>query len=203
MKKIGYLHSGSFYQLTCLKDPLVQAFDVVPLYLPKLTEEEILACDSLLLTNYMHKRFFRKFLPTFQHFLDDPHHKMVVEGENDTQALLGVKTEERVVNFWGWRIGDNQGRENKNPQSLMWNYFTEPSFHWHFHGAMELPENAVSLVDVPEHNHDGCTSIVYYDDQSFAAPIVVSQMDASFHHGMGFMPGATTHLLQSLHWLSV
>lgn len=42
---------------------------------------------------------------------------------------------------------------------------------------------------------------MYYDAGTFPAEVVVSTMDASFHHGSGFMPGATQLMYRMLHWL--
>ncbi|NKY55528.1 hypothetical protein HGA15_04995 [Nocardia flavorosea] len=42
---------------------------------------------------------------------------------------------------------------------------------------------------------------MYYDAGTFAAEVVVSTMDASYHHGSGFMPGATQLMYRMMHWL--
>lgn len=47
---------------------------------------------------------------------------------------------------------------------------------------------------------DGC--ILYYDGVTFPAEVVVSAMDATYHHGAGFMPGATQLFYRMLRWLS-
>src|SRR5699024_4682647 len=44
-------------------------------------------------------------------------------------------------------------------------------------------------------------TLMYYDDATFAAQLVDSTMDASYHHGAGFMPGASQLLYRMLGWL--
>nr|MDK8534707.1 hypothetical protein [Gleimia europaea] len=43
--------------------------------------------------------------------------------------------------------------------------------------------------------------LLYHDNVTFPAELVVSTMDATYHHGAGFMPGATQLLYRMLEWL--
>ena len=83
----------------------------------------------------------------------------------------------------------------------MWKYYTDEALHWHFHGALYPPQGAVPLVVLEEGaEEDG--AIIYYDNATFPAELVVTTMDPCYHHGAGFMPGATQLLYRSLRWLA-
>ncbi|MBP3223356.1 MAG: hypothetical protein J6M18_05455 [Actinomycetaceae bacterium] len=202
-RKIGFIHSGSFYHLACLKDPFLHSFELVDLYLPEIEEKDIFACDSILIAGREHRGQFERIIPFIIKFLATPGKKLYVDGANDVGSWLpGTREEERPTNFWAWRTGEDTLRRNVNTDHWMWEYLNDDSVHWHFHGALFPPEGAVPLVILEEENVNPFGSIIYYDDQTFEADILVSTMDSCYHHGSGFMPGATQLLYRSIRWLS-
>ena len=59
---------------------------------------------------------------------------------------------------------------------------------------------AVSLVELHTESGEVDGSILYLDEQSTPGRLLVTTMDPVYHHGSGFMPGATQLLYSSLHW---
>jgi hypothetical protein len=45
-------------------------------------------------------------------------------------------------------------------------------------------------------------AIIYHDLASFKAELVAMTMDPTYHHGCGFMPGATQLVYRLLDWLA-
>lgn len=122
--------------------------------------------------------------------------------------------------FWAWRTGEDVGRRSVNQDHPFWQWLSERAVHWHYHGVLDHPDAAVALVkleelaveDEEQRNRDPWgqdyravpghhNTLMYYDDNTFAGEVVVSTMDASYHHGAGFMPGASQLLYRMFHWL--
>ncbi|MDO5671297.1 MAG: hypothetical protein Q4G30_00360 [Actinomycetaceae bacterium] len=200
-RRIGFLHPASFYHLADLADPAVRAWNIVDCYAPELQAADLERLDSLYVASRQHPVTMHALAPLVLDFVNTPGKKVFIGGENQVGSWLpGVREEYRETNFWAWRTGEDLGRRNKNPGNPLWQYLNDEALHWHFHGALFGPAGAVSLVDLDE-GLPVNGSILYHDDASYAGEVVVTTMDPDYHHGAGFMPGATQLLYRMLQWL--
>ncbi|WP_427868606.1 hypothetical protein [Leucobacter luti] len=218
MRRIGFIHSGSHFQLACLNDPAVVALDVVDCYAPELDAKDLEGLDALFVSARLHPGVIPAIAPLVLDFLAGEGRRVYVDGENSVgEWLPGTGEEPRGTNFWGWRVGEDVGRRSVNRTHPFWDRLSERSVHWHYHGVLTHPSAAVPLVRLEEIEDppqsidpwglpyralpDHPNTLLYVDSATFVAEIVVSTMDAAFHHGSGFMPGATQLFYRMLRWL--
>lgn len=219
-RRVAFLHSGAFFHLATLADPAVKAMDVVDVYAPDMDEHSLDQCDALFLAARHHPDVIQKIAPYIIEFLNKPGVKVYVDGENHVDEWLpGTAEAHRGTNFWAWRIGEDVGRRSVNKEHPMWAYLDDFALHWHYHGVLEPPKDATPLVVLEELESAGeeerkdpwgggylaipghANVLAYHDDSTFAAELVVTTMDCAYHHGSGFMPGATALLYRMLAWL--
>lgn len=220
MSRIAFVHAGSFFHLADLGDPAIRAMDITDVYAPELEPGGLDGFDAVYVAARLHPGVLARIAPILVAFLDTPGGRMYVDGENSVGDWLPGTTETlRGTNFWSWRIGEDVGRRSVNTDHPFWDGLADDAVHWHYHGVLEHPETAVPLVrleQLAEHADQGSAdpwgnryralpghpnTLMYYDAGTFAAEIAVSTMDASYHHGAGFMPGATQLVYRMLHWL--
>lgn len=219
MRRTALLHTGSFYHLATLEDPAVSAMDIEDAYAPELHTGDLDAFDSLYVAARLHPGVRAKIAPLIRTFLNREGTRVYIDGENAVGAWLPGTTEaRRGTNFWAWRIGEDVGRRSVHQDHPFWQHLSQRAVHWHYHGVLDHPDAAVPLVVLEHITDDGSASqdpwgleyraipghkntLLYYDDATFAAELVVSTMDASYHHGAGFMPGASQLLYRMLGWL--
>ncbi|CAM4007633.1 hypothetical protein [Corynebacterium belfantii] len=221
MRSIALIHSGSFFHLADLRDPAVKAYDVREIYAPEMDEHSLDNCDALFIAARQHPQIMQQIAPHVLNFMGRAGVKTFVDGENQVGTWLpGVKETRRGTNFWAWRTGEDLGRRSINPAHPMWNYLSDEAVHWHYHAVLNPPEGATALVhlEVLDNHRDEDhldpwgehylaiageqNVLLYHDEVSFPSEIVVSTMDATYHHGAGFMPGATQLFYRMLRWLS-
>ncbi|MFC9838818.1 hypothetical protein ACFVKB_34155 [Rhodococcus sp. NPDC127530] len=116
---------------------------------------------------------------------------MAVFGEtNCGDWLPGVREDRLPTVFWWWRTGEDHRLRLRSPDHPAWNYLFERAVIWHYHGVLEPPDGAVSLVDL--HTEDGKRDgSILFIDETTAGRLLVATMDPVYHHGSGFMPGAS------------
>lgn len=218
MRRTAFVHTGSFYHLATLKDPAVIALDVEEIYAPELKPGGLDAFEAVYVGARLHPGMRSRITPALTQFLQRDGARMYVDGENGVgEWLPGTSETPRGTNFWAWRTGEDVGRRSTNQEHPFWERLSDQSVHWHYHAVLAHPEAATPLVvledvidagqssdpwgldyrAVPDHQN----TLLYYDDATFPAELVVSTMDASYHHGAGFMPGATQLLYRILTWL--
>lgn len=222
MNRIAFVHTGSYFHLATLQDPAIIAMDVADVYGPELQPGDLDAYDSVYVASRLHPGVRSQIAPVLIEFLQHDGARMYIDGENASGGWLPGTTElRRGTNFWAWRIGEDVGRRSVNQHHPFWQWLSERSVHWHYHGVLDHPDAAVPLVvleDISDNSDPDFRSldpwglnyravpghrntIMYYDDTTFAAELVVSTMDASYHHGAGFMPGASQLLYRMFGWL--
>lgn len=202
MKKIGFIHAGSFYHLACLVDPALRAWNVQDCYAPELGDGELFGFDALLLADRQHPDTMKKLAPQLLDYLSLKGRRLYIGGENQVDRWLpGVRAEARETNYWSWRTGEDAGQRVRNADHFMWDYFSQESLVWHYHGVLFPPPGAVSLAGLEE-GLDNEGSLLYYDGQSHQAELVATTMDPTYHHGSGFMIGATQLLYRVVRWLA-
>lgn len=220
--RIAFIHSGAFYHLADLADAAVRAYDLVELYAPEMDEHSLDGVDAVFLAARQHPDVMAEIAPYILDFIARSGTKLYVDGENRPGSWLpGVGEIHRGTNFWAWRTGEDLGRRSINPEHYLWNYLNDMSVHWHYHAVLEPPSSATPLVVLEEipgrdsesgidpwggqylavPNHPNV--LLFHDSQQWEAEVVVSTMDCSYHHGAGFMPGASQLLYRMLNWLSV
>ncbi|WP_257203215.1 hypothetical protein [Corynebacterium cystitidis] len=222
-RTIAFVHTGSNYHLTTLADPALQAYDVADVYLPEYADNggDFSEFDSIYIASRNHPTVMAERGALLAAALDRPDTKVFVDGVAEINAWLpGVHDEPRGCNFWGWRLGEDVGIRNCNEDHPMWrNYLSHRAMHWHYHGVLTPPAGAVPLLKLVELDeptgpgvdpwgtsypaipgHDNV--LAFYDNSTYAAEVIVTTLDASFHHGLGFMPGATQLMLRMLAWLN-
>lgn len=218
MRRTAFIHNAAHPHLATLDDPAVKAMSLVDGYVPDLKDGMFDEFDSVYVASRLHPSILRQITPQLVEFLSREGTKLYVDGENAVGTWLPGTTEtRRGTNFWAWRTGEDVGRRSVNQDHPFWENLTDYSVHWHYHSVLTHPETAVPLVrlepvDDPLQTDDPWgigyralpdhpNTLLYYDAGSFPGEVVVSSMDASFHHGSGFMPGATQLLYRMLHWL--
>lgn len=223
-RKVAFVHSGAFFHLATLNDPAVKAHDLVEVYAPEMTADSLADCDAVFLAARQHPDVLERIAPLFVDFAHRSGTKLYVDGENAPwQWLPGTDGTGRGTNFWAWRTGEDVGRRSVNKDHFMWNYLNDFSVHWHYHGVLEPPEGATPLVVLEELPAAATAAdaglgtdpwgsdylaipghpnvLLYHDDATFPGEIVVSTLDCAYHHGSGFMPGASALLYRMLTWL--
>ena len=218
MRRTAFVHSGSFFHLAALRDPAVVAFDIVDAYAPELERVDFESFDSIFLAARLHPSAIERVAPFVLAALDRPGVKVYVDGENRVGDWLpGTSEIARGTNFWAWRVGEDVGRRSWNQDHPFWGFLSDRAVHWHYHGVLDHPACAVPLVGlepvdgysqsrdpwgveyraVPDHPN----TLMYYDAGTFSGEVVVSTMDSAYHHGSGFMPGASQLFYRMLRWL--
>lgn len=222
MSRIAFLHTGSFPHLADLRDPALRAMGISDVYAPELQERGLDGFDALFVAARLHPGVLTHAAPLIVDFLQTPGARVYIDGENSVGDWLPGTTEtRRGTNFWGWRVGEDVGRRSVNTDHPFWENLAHDAVHWHYHGVLTHPDSAVPLVrleTLPEHADDDGggedpwqipyraipghpNTLMYYDPQTFPAELVVSTMDSSYHHGSGFMPGATQLMFRMFYWL--
>lgn len=225
--KIAFVHSAAFYHLACLADPAVKSYDVVDVHAMDLgaagergdaARAALADCDAVYVAARIHPKAMAAAAPALVGALQRPGLRMAIDGENAVGSWLPGTTEElRGINFWWWRTGEDVGLRTLNKEHPLWtDCLSEPAVRWHTHGVLAPPAGATPLamlVPIGEDRTDpwagtytaieGHPNIVlYHDEVTFPAEVLVSTMDAAYHHGQGFMPGATQLFYRKLRWIS-
>ncbi|MBD0711145.1 MULTISPECIES: hypothetical protein [unclassified Streptomyces] len=205
MYRIGFLHGGSFSQLTTLTDPAVRLWRPREIYLPDATQRDFADLDVLFVSDRLHARLLAGAVPWILQVAEHGG-TVVVLGENGTcdwvPGLRGLRPAE--TNFWWWRApgGDNGVRRSGEGHEA-WDHLTERAVRWHYHGLLEPPAGATVLAytDLEQEGDPATRQVLLYEDRvSTPGRLIVTTMDPVYHHGSRFMPGATQLLYGLLRW---
>ena len=195
--RIGLLHAGTFPALRTLEDPALQPYRVEGIYLPDADPAGLRELDVLIVGDRLHPGVRSRFEPAIREALQDPGKTIAVLGENSVQDWLpGVGYSFRPTVFWAWRTGTDTGTRLRLPEDPLWEFFTRRAVDWHHHGLLHPPSGARSLVTMEEDGTDS-GALLFIDEVNQPARLLVTTMDPVYHHGSGFMPGAT-QLLYSI-----
>lgn len=221
MSRVAFVHTGSFFHLADLRDTAIRAMDISDVYAPELQPGELKGFDAVYVAARLHPGVLSRIAPILVDFLSTTGARVYIDGENSVGDWLpGTVETRRGTNFWAWRISEDVGRRSVNQDHFFWEFLRDDAVHWHYHGVLSHPESAVPLVRLEElpGQPEACppsdplgtpysaipghaNSLMYYNAGTFPAKVVVSTMDASYHHGAGFMPGATQLVYRMLYWL--
>lgn len=197
--RIALAHTGTSSQLATLKDPALAPYAIVDAYLPELAPDALDDVDVLIVADRSHPAQLRDRAAEFL-AVAKRGGVLVVFGENAVQDWLpGVAWHLVPTNFWWWRTGEDHGMRKHSDDDPIWPYLTDRAVLWHHHGALTPPAGAVPLI-VLEHQGTEIGVTTFVDRKSTQGVIFATTMDPCFHHGAGFMPGATQLLYQTLRW---
>ncbi|MBP3037587.1 hypothetical protein J2M53_15180 [Arthrobacter sp. zg-ZUI100] len=200
--RIGLLHCGSFPALRALADPALAPYRLESVYLPHADPADLAGLDAVIVGDRLHQGQLARFAPAIREALQDPDKTVIVLGENKVENWLpGVGYTFRPTVFWTWRTGEDNGTRLRLPGDPLWEYFTERAVSWHHHGLLHPRPGARELVVMEE---DGAESgaLLYIDEVNQPARLLVTTMDPVYHHGSGFMPGASQLLYSLLRWVT-
>ncbi|MFI5720747.1 hypothetical protein [Nocardia sp. NPDC051750] len=197
---IAFLHGGSHAQLATLADPALAPYRIRPVHVRTGTFDALAEAEVIVVSDRLRTDLLTPWADTILATLDRGA-TVIVFGENAAGTWLpGLREQTRPTVFWWWRTGEDHRLRLCAPGHSAWEFFAHRAVVWHYHGVLEPPEGAVSLVDL--HTEDGARdgSILYIDETSTAGRLLVTTMDPVYHHGSGFMPGATQMLYSTLYW---
>ncbi|GGL20419.1 hypothetical protein GCM10011588_39050 [Nocardia jinanensis] len=197
---IAFLHGGSHAQLATLADPALAPYRIRPVHVRTGALDELTEAAVIVVSDRLRPDLLRRWTGTVLAGLERGA-TVLVCGENDSgQWLPGVREQVRPTVFWWWRTGEDHRLRKLALDHPAWEFFSDRSVIWHYHGVLEPPAGAVSLVDLHTEAGTRDGSILYLDETSTAGKLLVTTMDPVYHHGSGFMPGATQLLYSALHW---
>ncbi|MDF0528783.1 hypothetical protein P0W64_07515 [Tsukamurella sp. 8F] len=194
------IHGGSHAQLATLADPALAPYRIRPLHVRTSAVTEIDDAEVVIVADRLRPDLLERWTDALLACLGDDR-TLIVYGENNVGDWIpGVTEQRRPTDFWWWRTGEDSRIRPAAPEHPAWHYFSERAVVWHYHGVLTSPPGALSLVDLhtPEGTVDG--SILTLDDANHHGRLLITTMDPIYHHGSGFMPGATQLLYSSLHW---
>lgn len=198
--RIGLLHSGNSSALATLADPALGPYRVHGIYLPEADPLELEMLDVIIVSDRLHAGQRARFEPALRDALEDADKTVIVLGLNTVERWLpSLSYTYRPTVFWAWRTGEDNGTRLCLENDQLWDYFTPRAMDWHHHGLLHPPEGAKSLVTMEEEGNEIGT-ILFIDDVNQPARLLVTTMDPVYHHGAGFMPGATQLLYSLLRW---
>lgn len=198
--RIGLLHCGSFPQLATLADPALEMYRIQDIYLPEAKPADLEDLDIVIVADRLHTGQRSRFEPALRAVLLDANKSLIVLGENTVENWLpSLSYTFRPTVFWKWRTGEDNGTRLRLPEDGFWEYFTKRATDWHHHGLLHPPEGSKSLV-VMEEDGQEIGTILYVDEVNQPARLLVTTMDPIYHHGSGFMPGASQLLYSIMRW---
>lgn len=148
MKRVAFVHGGSHGQLATLADPALAPYRIRPVHVRELSADAAADADVVVVSDRLRPDLL---IPNSAALLGclDRGATVVVFGVNAVGDWLpGVREEARPTVFWWWRTGEDHRVRLRAPDHPSWPYFAERSVIWHYHGVLEPPEGAVSLVDL-------------------------------------------------------
>ncbi|MFD4441960.1 hypothetical protein ACFWPK_19515 [Nocardia sp. NPDC058519] len=200
MPRVAFVHGGTHAQLATLADPALAPYRIRPVHIRKLEPVALADADVVVVSDRLRPDLLIPRSPVLLECLARGA-TMVVFGENGVgEWLPGVQEESRPTNFWWWRTGEDHRIRLRAPHHPAWPYFADRSVIWHFHGVLKPPQGAVSLVDLETVTGERDGSLLYLDELSTPGRLLVTTMDPVYHHGSGFMPGATQLLYSAMQW---
>ncbi|MCC3292240.1 hypothetical protein [Arthrobacter sp. zg-Y1110] len=200
--RIGLLHCGTFQPLRTLADPALAPYRLESVYLPDADPAVLADLDVVIVSDRLHQGQLARFVPAILEALSDPGKTVIVLGENKVEQWLpGVGYSFRPTVFWMWRTGEDNGTRLRLPEDPMWELLTPRSVSWHHHGLLHPRPGARSLVVMEEDGAESGT-LLYVDEVNQPARLLVTTMDPVYHHGSGFMPGASQLLYSLLRWVT-
>lgn len=200
--RMAMLHCGGHAQLATLADPALQPYGIRSVHARTAPADALDDADVVVVADRIRTDLLTPWAPAVR-ARAEAGATVVILGENSVGDWWPDAREQvRPTIFWWWRTGEDSRirRTDTDHPGAAW--FADKALIWHYHGVLDPPEGAVSLVDLhtPDGERDG--SLLYIDEVSTPGRVLVTTMDPVYHHGSGFMPGATQLLYSALRWAS-
>ena len=194
------LHCGSHAQLATLADPALEPYRIQAVHARTGSVTDLDGADVVVVADRIRLDLLAPWAEALQ-ARAEAGGTVVVLGENRVgEWLPGVSEQQRPTIFWWWRTGEDSRIRRASLDHPAATWFTDKSLTWHYHGVLEPPAGAVSLVDLHTTAGELDGSLLYVDEVSTPGRLLVTTMDPVYHHGSGFMPGATQLLYWVLRW---
>lgn len=203
MPDIVVLHSGTHFHLASLEDRALLVYRITAIHIrdAAAATDRLRAADVIIVADRQRPDLLLAAAPTIL-AAHDVGVDLVVLGENDAdQWLPGIRHQTRPTIFWWWRTGEDSRIRKAAPTHPAWEIFSQRATVWHYHGVLAGGPAATSLVDLHTDTGELDGSLLLLDE-SGPARLLVSTMDPFYHHGSGFMPGATQLLHAIFQWAS-
>lgn len=200
--RMAMLHCGSHAQLATLADPALEPYGIRPVHVRTGSALDLDDADVVIVADRIRTDLLTSWAPTLR-TCAEAGASLVILGENSVGTWWpGAHEQTRPTIFWWWRTGEDSRIRRTHTDHPGAGWFADKALIWHYHGVLTPPEGAQSVVDLltPDGDPDG--SLLYLDEVSTPGRVMVTSMDPVYHHGSGFMPGATQLLYSALRWAS-
>jgi hypothetical protein len=161
------------------------------IYLPELADTDLTSYCGLLIPERMHRGLLTRAADRVLELLEAGGTVIAFSGgEPIPEFLPGVHWQHRPTNYWWWlESGADLGVRLAASEHPLFQRLTVRDCTWHYHGVLQPPDGAQSLVEL----NTGET-LLYIDQVSTAGTIVVSTLDPISHYGGYFMPATERFL---------
>lgn len=196
MARITALDSGTYYHHRTLYEPRYRDhFDEI-VYIRDLAETDLAAHELILVSCRTDPSQLIPCRAQFADYLASGGTVVAMGSTGQPAWLPGISWHDTPTNFWWWKEGGSLGLKVVAPDHPLFSHITLEDATWHHHGHFDVPEGAVSLIDV-----DGTGSVLYDDQVTTPGRMIVTALDPMYHHGSHFMPATTRFLDGFLPWL--
>lgn len=196
MARITALDSGTYYHHRTLYEPRYRDhFDEI-VYIRDLAGTDLSAHELILVSCRTDPSQLIPCRAQFADYLAGGGIVIAMGSTGQPAWLPGVCWHDTPTNFWWWKEGGSLGLKVVAPDHPLFGHITLEDATWHHHGHFDVPDGAVSLIDV-----DGTGSVLYDDQVTTAGRMIVTALDPMYHHGSHFMPATTRFLDGFLPWL--
>ncbi|ADZ71206.1 hypothetical protein [Polymorphum gilvum] len=189
MATIAALDSGTYYHHRSLHEPRYRAFFDEIVYVRDLERTDLAAFDIVLVSCRTDPYVLIPRKDQFRRFLDGGGTVVAMGSTGQPAWLPNVVWHDTPTNFWWWKEGGSLGLEVATPDHPLFGHITLADATWHHHGHFDVPDGAVSLIDVA-----GRGSVLYEDHVSTPGCMMITALDPMYHHGSHFMPATTRFL---------
>lgn len=196
MARITALDSGTYYHHRTLYEPRYRDhFDEI-VYIRDLAGTDLAAHELILVSCRTDPSQLIPCRGQFADYLAGGGTVVAMGSTGQPAWLPGISWHDTPTNFWWWKEGGSLGLKVVAPDHPLFGHITLDDATWHHHGHFDVPEGAVSLIDV-----DGTGSVLYDDRVTTPGRMIVTALDPMYHHGSHFMPATTRFLDGFLPWL--
>ncbi|QGZ36911.1 hypothetical protein [Stappia indica] len=196
MARITALDSGTYYHHRTLYEPRYRDhFDEI-VYIRDLAGTDLSAHELILVSCRTDPSQLIPCRSQFADYLASGGTVVAMGSTGQPAWLPGISWHDTPTNFWWWKEGGSLGLKVVAPDHPLFGHITLEDATWHHHGHFDVPEGAVSLIDV-----DGTGSVLYDDQVTTPGRMIVTALDPMYHHGSHFMPATTRFLDGFLPWL--
>lgn len=197
---VAVLHCGSHAQLATLADPALAPYGLRAVHARTGAASDLDGVDVVVVADRIRTDLLAPWADALL-ARADAGGTLVVLGENRVGDWLpGAREQPRPTVFWWWRTGEDSRIRRRGTDHPAAAWFSDRALTWHYHGVLDPPAGAVSLVDLHTEGGEVDGSLLYIDETSTSGRLLVTTMDPVYHHGSGFMPGATQLLYSALRW---